>query len=206
MRKDFVVVVAAGLALSVSACKKTADVKPNFEAAINSYYQAHPACLWPTAKQFPVQKGHDDPDVAKFDAMVDQGLLTRSTSEKKIIIISKRQNNYDVSDKGRSLWTVDATQPGYGNFCYGHRTVSTIDSYTPTTDQPGATTTVQYHYDFSGAPDWAKTAEVQTAFPQVQTNLSGTPRAASVSLTDTSNGWQVNAPVQPMGGDSGIAQ
>jgi len=205
MLRKIAIVIGAGVVLALTACKKTADVKPNFESAINGYYQAHPACLWPASKQFPVQVGHDDDKVGQFDALVDQGLLTRTTSEKKIIIVSKRENNYDISERGRGAWTADTAQPGYGNFCYGYRKVSSIDSSTPTTDQPGATTTVQYHYTFSGAPDWAKAAETQTAFPQVQANLSGVPRAASVSLTNTSNGWQVNAPVQPVVGDAGIA-
>jgi hypothetical protein len=187
-----ILISAASMAFTVTACNKNADVKPNFESAINSYYQAHPSCLWPAAQQFPVQLGHSDPKVAQYDALVDQGLLTRSTSEKKIVIISKQQNNYDVSDKGRASWTTDPSQPGYGNFCYGHRKVSSIDSYTPTDSQPGATTTVQYHYTFSDAPDWARAAETQTAYPQLQENLSATPKAASANLTNTSNGWQVS--------------
>jgi hypothetical protein len=182
---------AASIAWLLTACNKTADNKPNFEAAINSYYQAHPACLWPAAQQFPVQVGHSDPKAAQFDALVDQGLLTRTTSEKKIIIVSKQENNYDVSDKGRGAWTADSTQPGYGNFCYGHRKVSTIDSYTPTNSEPGATTTVQYHYAFADIPAWASAAETQTAYPRVQTDLSATPKAASVRMTNTSSGWQV---------------
>jgi hypothetical protein len=187
------VVGVANLALMLTACKKTADNKPNFESAINAYYQTHPACLWPSSQQFPVQVGHSDPKAAQFDALVDQGLLTRTTSEKKIIIVSKQENNYDVSDKGRSAWTPDPAQPGYGNFCYGHRNVNSIDSYTPTNDQPGATTTVQYHYSFAGVPAWASAQETQTAYPSVQADLSGAPRAASVNMTNTASGWQVNS-------------
>ena len=36
-----------------------------------------------------------------------------------MIIASKQVNNYDLSDAGRSTWTPDPAQPGYGNFCYG---------------------------------------------------------------------------------------
>jgi hypothetical protein len=187
------VVVVASLAGLITACQKTADSKPNFASAINTYYQAHPACLWSSAKKFPVQVGHDDPKTAQYDALVDQGLLVRTTSEKKIIIISKQENNYDISDKGRGAWTTDPSQPGYGNFCYGNRTVSSVDSNTPTNDNPGATTTVQYHYTFSGARGWATAAETQTAFPSVQANLAATPKAASASLTNTTNGWQVTS-------------
>jgi hypothetical protein len=198
------VLATAGLALSLTACQKTADTKPNFESAINAYYPTHPACLWQTAQQFPIQIGHDDPKTGQYDALVDQGLLVRTTSEKKIIIISKQENNYDVSDKGRSAWTPDPSQPGYGNFCYGHRKVSTVDSSTPTTDQPGATTTVQYHYTFSDTPGWATAAETQTAYPRIQANLSGAPKAATANMTNTANGWQVVAATKA--GDGSIVE
>src|ERR1700749_4824543 len=150
-RKLKSVAIAACLTFTLIACQKTADNKPNFESAINSYFQAHPSCLWANPQKFPVQVGHADPKTSQFDALVDQGLLVRTTSEKKIIIISKQENNYDVSEKGRAAWTADPSQPGYGNFCYGHRKVSSVDSYTPTSDSPGAKTTVQYHYTFTDA-------------------------------------------------------
>lgn len=182
------------IALAVAGCKKTADNSMNYKSAINTYYSAHPACLWTQPKQFPVQVGASDTDkTSMYDALVDQGLLVRSTSEKKIIVVSKRETNYDLSSNGHSAWTPDPSQPGFGNFCYGHRSVSSIDSATPNNGQPGATSTVSYHYSFSDAPSWAKNSEVQTAFPQVQTDLAGNG-TATVTLVDTSNGWQVQAP------------
>jgi hypothetical protein len=180
--------------LLIAGCKKTTDNTSNYKAAIDGWYSAHPACLWSSPQQFPTQVAASNTDqAAPFAALVDQGLLTRTTSEKKIIIISKQEVNYDLSDKGRSAWTADANQPGYGNFCYGHSSVSSIDNATPNNAQPGATTVVSYHYGFSGAPDWAKTAEMQNAFPQLKTDLSGNG-TASATLVDTSNGWQVQTP------------
>ena len=172
----------------IPGCKKTADTTPNYKSAINSYYEAHPACLFANEKRFPVQSSPDDAKTEGYDALVDAGLLTRTTSEKKIIIVSKRENNYDISENGRSAWTTDPNQPGYGNFCYGHRSVSSIDSSTPTSDQPGATTTVNYHYTMNGVPAWANAAETQTAFPRLRENLAG---VGTATLTNTSNGWQV---------------
>jgi hypothetical protein len=177
--------------LFVCACNKQAPTTPNYGDAINAYYQAHPACLWTDEKKFPVQAAtSDDAKTQGYDALVDQGLLTRTTSEKKIIIVSKSENNYDLSENGRSAWTADPNQPGYGNFCYGHRKVSTIDSNTPTFDQPGATVTVNYHYTLTGVPSWASAAETQTAFPTLA--AASTPQAATATLTNTSQGWQVS--------------
>jgi hypothetical protein len=178
----------------LAGCTKTADNTANYKSAINAYYSANPSCLWSTSQKFPAQVGaSDDTKNAPFAALVDQGLLQRTTSEKKIIIISKQEVNYDLTDKGRSAWTADANQPGYGNFCYGSRSVSSIDSATPNSGQPGATSTVNYHYSFSGAPDWAKASETQNAFPQLQSDLNGTG-TATATLADTSNGWQVQTP------------
>lgn len=197
---------ATASAFVLTACKKTADVTPNYSAAIDTYYAAHPACIWSAPQQFPVQVAHsDESKTRQFDALVDQGLLTRTSAEKKIIIVSKQMNNYDVSEKGRSAWTADPSQPGYGNFCYGHRKVTSIDSNTPTNDQPGATTTVAYHYTFDGVPEWAKAAETQTAFPAVQTALAG-PKTATATLTNTTQGWQLNRSSSAPGDDSGIVQ
>ena len=118
--------------LIASGCSKKTDSKMNYETAINDYYKAHPLCIWSQAKKFPVQAAtSDDAKTQGYDALTDAGLLTRTTGEKKVMIIASKQvNNYDVSDKGRSAWTPDPTQPGYGNFCYGHRDVTSIDNFT----------------------------------------------------------------------------
>jgi type IV pilus biogenesis protein CpaD/CtpE len=179
--------------LLIAGCKKTADNTSNYKSAINTYYSAHPACLWSQPQKFPVQIGASDSGQnAPYAALVDQGLLTRDTSEKKIIIVSRQEINYDLSSKGRSAWTADTTQPGYGNFCYGQRSVSSIDSSTPNNGQPGATTTVAYHYTVSNAPAWATASETQNAFPNLQASLAG--GSASATLIDTNNGWQIQTP------------
>jgi hypothetical protein len=180
--------------LLATGCDKKADNTLNFTNAINTYYTAKPACIWSEAKHFPVQE--DTSDTTKttgYDALVDQGLLTRTTAEKKkLIIASKQVNNYDVSDKGRSAWTADPNQPGAGNFCYGHRKVSSLDSTTPTTDAVGATTQASYHYTYTDTPGWAGVAETQTAFPQIRTDLAG-PQIGQATLTNTTNGWVVSS-------------
>jgi hypothetical protein len=190
------IVLLAGTAFTMG-CSKKAAVAPNYSGAIDAYYQAHPACLWTTEKKFPVQAASsDDAKTEGYDALVDQGLLTRTVSEKKIIIISKRENNYDLSESGRSAWVADPSQPGFGNFCYGHRKVSAIDSSTPASDDPGAKTTVDYHYTLAGVPAWAGAAETQTAFPALA-SVDG-PKSGTATLVNTSQGWQMSAPANGM--------
>jgi hypothetical protein len=185
--------LAAALLLA-TGCKKTTDNSANYKSALDAWYSAHSACLWPESQQFPTQVAASNKDqTAPYAALVDQGLLTRTTSEKKILIVSKQEVNYDLSDQGRAAWTADPNQPGYGNFCYGHRIVSTIQSSTPNNGQPGDTTTVTYQYSFSGVPAWAQATETQTAFPQLKSDLAGNG-TATATLRDTANGWQVQTP------------
>jgi hypothetical protein len=181
------------LLLLASGCSKKADSNMNYESAINDYYKAHAACLWSQPKKFPVQAAtSDDAKTQGYDALTDAGLLTRTTGEKKVMIIASKQvNNYDVSDKGRSTWTQDPTQPGYGNFCYGHRDVTSIDNVTNGTDGSGnKTAQVNYHYKISDAAVWANAQEMKTAFPDLATMLSG-PQADTASLTMTGDRWQL---------------
>ena len=188
-------IALCGLSLLIATgCNKKADNTANYKSAIDTYYSAHPACLWDSPKKFPVQAGTSDTDkTSDYDALVDQGLLTRTTAEKKVMIIaSKSVTNYDISDKGRSAWTADPTQPGYGNFCYGHRKVSAIDSATPASSDPGATTQVVYSYTLSDAPGWATAGETQNAYPQLHADLTG-PQTSQATLTNTSNGWQLTS-------------
>ncbi len=188
------VVTVAAIVLAASACNKKADNTSNYTSAINTYYTAHPACLWDSSKQLPTQadtSGAGKTD--EFNALVDQGLLTRTTSEKKVFIVASKQvNNYDLSDKGRSAWTPDPQQPGYGNFCYGHRKVSSIDSATPADSTTGATTQVDYRYTLDSVPGWASATETQTAFPAIHNDLAG-PQSAQATLTNTANGWQLTS-------------
>jgi hypothetical protein len=121
----------------------------------------------------------DDSKTEGYDALTQAGLLTRTTGEKKVFIVASKQvNNYDLSDSGRSTWTPDPTQPGYGNFCYGHDEVTSIDNSTVGTNASGAkTATVDYHYKLTGTASWAQSQEMQTAFPSIATALNANPSA-----------------------------
>lgn len=196
-------VLGAASLLAAAGCKKTDDSKANFTDAVNRYYAQRPACLWADPIKFPVQVDTGDASKTQgYDALVDQGLLVRSTAEKKVFILgSKQVTNYDLSEKGRGIWKADPQQPGYGNFCYGILKVTSLDSYTPTAAQPGATTSVSYHAYLADAPSWAQAPETQTGFPQVKADISQ-PIITTATLTDTSGGWAVTSKPQGASGSS----
>jgi hypothetical protein len=185
--------VLLGATLLFAGCNKQDNSKANYQTAINDYYKAHPACVWQETKKFPVQAAtSDDAKTEGYDALTDAGLITRTTAEKKVFIIASKQvNNYDLSAPGRSAWTPDTTQPGYGNFCFGHRTVDSIDSFTNGVNGSGLKTAqVNYQYSFADVPGWAKNQEVQTAFSSVGAALAHS-QPGQDSLVMNGDTWQV---------------
>src|SRR5580700_5099083 len=142
-------IVLAVLALATVGCNNGSNTDLSYKTAINEHFKAFPVCIWSQPKKFPVQAATaDDSKTEGYDALTQEGLLTRSTAEKKVFIVASKQvNNYDLSDKGRTSWTADSSQPGYGNFCYGNREVTSIDNSTPGTNGAGAKTVeIAYRY------------------------------------------------------------
>lgn len=193
--------------VAVTGCKAPKDQTGNLKTAINHYYDQWPECLWKQPIQLPQQHAQDDTDkIRPYDALVDQGLLSRTPVEKtKLLVIKQAANSYDLTDKGRSNWTPDPNNPGYGNFCYAHRSVKDVLSNTASGTQPGATTTVNYTYTLADVKDWAQAPETQNAFPGLATALAATNQATTV-LVLTNDGWKVQAAAKPVTGDSGVVQ
>jgi hypothetical protein len=197
MRKTkFVLLTLSGVMGLGTGCHTNTVDKETFKSAINSYYSGKQECVWSAPVKFPAQADTSNDEQTKgYDALTDAGLLARKTAEKsRFLIGSKQVNDYDLSDKGRSTWTADQTQPGYGNFCFGHLEVSSIDSYTPP-DANSARYSVTYHYGVSGVPDWANSTEMKSAFPKIDSD-TGQQRTATANLVKSDNGWLVES-VQP---------
>ena len=190
----------------IAGCRKTNSVdKSAFKSAVNNYYSARQECIWPNPIKFPAQADTSNEDKTQgFDALTDSGLLVRSSAEKKRFLIgSKQVNNYDLSDKGRSTWTADQTQPGYGNFCFGHREVTTVDNFTPSDNSTTSQYTVNYHYDVANLPSWSSTTEMKTAFPKIVSDISG-QQTATATVVKSNDGWQVSS-VQPANDSTAVA-
>lgn len=206
MRKQRVVGMVVSIAiLAIAGCRHNHADKSAFKAALNEYYGTRQQCVWSSPVKFPAEADSSKEDQTKgFDALTDAGLLTRQVQqEKRFLIGSKQVNVYDISDKGRSVWAADPKQPGYGNFCYGHASVTSIDNYSP--NNPEADTySVTYNYKVTSLPDWANATETQTAFPVVAEDKSGA-QMATANLTRSSDGWQVGS-VQTAAGGTTLPQ
>ncbi|HEY1985961.1 MAG TPA: hypothetical protein VGG85_11150 [Terracidiphilus sp.] len=185
-----VLVIVGSIAFSVG-CKKNAVDQMAFKSALNNYYSSRQDCLWTAPVKFPAQADASNDEQTKgFDALTDAGMLTRKAEEKKRFLIgSKQVTDYDLSDQGRASWTADASQPGYGNFCYGHPEVTSIDGYTPA-DDTQTRYNVTYHVGSSNLPPWANSAEMKTAYPKLAAAASG-QQVATANLTKSNDGWLV---------------
>jgi hypothetical protein len=197
--KKLTIVTAAGLAVLAAGCQSNKVNPSAFQSALNSYYSAAPACVWASPVKFPAQADLNDEEQTKgYDALTDAGMLTRIPQEKKRFLIgSKPVNDYDLSDKGRSTWTADSAEPGYGNFCFGRPEVTNVDSFSPPDDTGATQYTVSYHYGVAHVADWAQSAEMKTAFPKIAAATAG-DETATATLVKSQNGWQVtnvNPPV-----------
>lgn len=183
-------VVPAAAALLATGCNHMDDAATNYTRAIDTYYGSHASCLFEGPVKFPMEGDMADArETARYNALVDENLLTRSGGDKKMMVVASRQmSNYDLSPQGHAEWVADARQPGYGNLCYGHRKVLAIDSNNASTD--GTTTTVVYRYTVNNVPSWAKAPALQAAFPGLRADLSGR-QVGQVTLTNTKNGWEV---------------
>jgi hypothetical protein len=202
MKTVFLAVLCGGAVL-FGGCRKT-DNTMSYIHAIDSYYSSHPVCLWREPLKFPEQVDASDTSrTASYDALVDQGLLVRATAQSPTASVKSKDaagtgkpvNSYDLSEKGRAAWTQDQEEPGYGNFCYGHKKVEGIDSSTPVKNEQGAVAEVNYHTTVTDIPEWAKAEETQNAYPELHAALAG-PQPGEATLIDTNSGWQVGR-IQP---------
>lgn len=168
--------LTALLLFPLTACDSKSKATPeNFITGLNAHFVDHPDCLFPTPPIFPYET--TDPVMTKqMNSLVDAQLL-KVTSERELHV-----SRYTTTDAGARVAP---------SFCYGHRNITTIDSFTPPTPTNGfPETQVTYHYTMQDVPVWAKSAEVLAAFPDMAHATSGTA-TGKATLAGTIAGWQV---------------
>jgi hypothetical protein len=153
----------------------TAPTPENFTAALNAHFLDHPDCLFPESPRFPFETT-DPAKTKQMNALVAAQLLT--VHEEFDIHASR----YTPTEAGARIAP---------RFCYGHRLISSIESFTPPAQANGfPETQVVYHYTMDEVPVWAKSAEMRAAFPAMAHELSGTA-TDKATLAVTVAGWQV---------------
>ena len=166
----------AALLFGTAGCKSPSDPTPeNFTIGLNAHFLEHSECLLPDAPRFPYTTG-DPAELKQMNALVASQLLTVS-SEQTI-----RVSRYTPTPLGTRVAP---------RFCYGHRVVTSIDSFTPPTPANGfKETQVAYHYKIADLPVWADSEGIRTAFPEMARKTSGTS-SDKATLASTIAGWKV---------------
>jgi len=173
-------IAAAAVLVFIGGCS-TAN-KPtdqNFIKALNDYYQDRQECLFPDGRQFPyeVAPGVDQKkEQAQMNALTAAGLMVRL--EDRIMHIDK--------------YTLNVVGQRYApRFCYGHRQVTGIVSFTAPAPRNGFTeTTVTYRYTMMDVPVWAQLDQLKAAFPALAQALAANP-TDQATLATVGAGWHV---------------
>jgi len=178
----------AAAAVVAAGCRTKTIDKDEFRYALDRYYSSGQNCIWPAPVKFPTRADDKDQNqTEQYNALVDAGLLERMPIEQKRAGAgSQVLDQYDLSAAGKTHWTADPAEPGFGNFCFGHPEVTSIDSFNPP-DSGAAQYTVNYHFT-ANLPGWANTGAIRSAFPHLGTEGNGT---ASATLVKSGAMWQV---------------
>lgn len=181
------------LALAACGDKKAASAE-NFKAALTDHFQHHCIFITPSVglAAFPVTVTGDD-DTARYDALVDAGLLSASGTASEhpgllgIGTVRTQSKVYALTDKGKSLFqNGDAADRG---FCAGHYQVDSVGQFTQPAPQDGTTVST---VNFTVTPqleDWVSNPSVQSRYGAQLAQLHRTDDHAKLVLTN--DGWKV---------------
>jgi hypothetical protein len=181
IRKPCLVLLASITIFSAGCSSNTQPTSENFIKGLNTFYANHDDCLFPSALRFPYEigPGSDAKErIAQMEALTEAGLVKRKEEEKSINV-----HVYALTPVGERVG---------GRMCYGHREVTSTDSFTPPAKAASGLleTQVTYHYKMSDVPVWAKTDKMQSAFPNMAKALSG-QATDTAKLANAGAGWQI---------------
>lgn len=172
---------ASGLMALIAGCAPdTKPTNPKLEKAVDAYYETHNECLFPSGLKFPYEVSpgtNAKRDKTWMDAMKGAGLLKEEDAP------AIHVERYTLTPLGERVAP---------RFCYGHRVVKSVDSFTPPVKQPNGfvQTTVSYHYTMMEVPVWVKTDAMEAAFPKMANAVSGNA-SDQMTLATVGAGWQV---------------
>ena len=167
---------SAGCTLSLAGCKSATDPTPeNYLTTINAYLPDHPDCLFDSTVTFP----YETSDVAQSKQL--------DTLVKSQVLEVGREPAMHVS-----RYTLTATGKAAGpHLCYGYRNATAVVTNTPPAVANGFTeTAVTYKFKLHDMPMWAKSEDVQAAFPKLAHEASG-DATDTITLAQDRVGWSV---------------
>lgn len=202
----------AASAVILSACGSKSDAnEKNFAAALNQYFdQKGELCLdtatWP-ADFTKSQLNTFSNDTKKMEALEAIGFATSEFTEAEELGFGgeptgrKREvKRYSLTDAAMPF-TTEREAPGLmiGGpsvvkqtlLCWGKKSVDRIVRWdAPIKLGDYQETTVTYTYKIDNPEDWAVSAQIQEAFPQVKSALDGVGKEDTHGVHLTSEGWK----------------
>lgn len=174
-----IIVLACACLLAAGCSNSLKPTNAKLEKGLNLYFADHNECLFPKGIRFPYEvspgKGARAEE-KRMDAMKDAGLL------KELKDLSLHVERYTLTPLG------ERAAP---RFCYGHRVVMSVDSFTPPLKQGNVMeTTVTFHSTMTEVPLWVKTNAMKAAFPEMAQAISG-PQPGQMVMGTAGVGWRV---------------
>jgi hypothetical protein len=206
MRTRIVLPLAALLTLSGCSSEKKPNAA-NFSKAINQYLVGHGQECTFFAQTFPIDipasELKDSFGTAPQMAALERAGLVRGSDTAAVIhgmmgalgpSAPRPVRRYVLTDEGRKYFQVKPGILGQSSaFCYGHEAVDSIVYWTkPESMGSALQSEVTYTYKMPDLALWARQADVQQVFGDIQTTVNGISQAhESVSLQLTNKGWEV---------------
>jgi hypothetical protein len=195
--------------LFITACNDTK--KPNarnFTKAIDQYLAKHGDACTVIVRQFPVdvpllEQKEQYGIGLKLTALEQAGLVYSSDTTTVVhgMLDSLRGSTppqpvkrYELTPEGKKYFQELPNPLGQaGAFCYGQKNVDAIVKWTePMTMGALSQTEVTYTYKIVNLAGWAGRPDIQRAFPDVGTTVSGASKTNQVAgLQLTNQGWEV---------------
>lgn len=206
--RRFSLLPSAGLFILIAcnSAKNASDI--NFAKAINEYLAKYGSACTVIGEQFPIDVPQSEQreqfGIAPKLAALEQAGLVRATDTTAVVhgmldplrgsTPPQPVKRYELTSGGRKYFQQIPGALGQTSaLCYGQKTVDSIVKWTePVTVGTSSQTEVTYTYKIADAAGWAQRPEVQQAFSDIRTTVSGASKTTEVAgLQLTSKGWEV---------------
>ena len=198
----------AGL-ITLAACNSAKNPSDtNFTTAINEYLTKHGEACTVIGRQFPIDLPRSEQNEQygigpKLAALEQAGLVHGSDTTAVVHSLLdplrgvgpvQPVKRYELTQNGTKYFQqFSGTFGQTSGFCYGQKSVDSIVKWTePAKIGASSQTEVTYTYKIVGSAAWARSPEVQQAFPDIRMTISGISKTTEVAgLQLTSAGWAV---------------
>lgn len=196
------IIAAVFFLAAISGCSDPkAASEDNFRKAIQEYLdKIYPKCYVTT--ELPVIIDWDISGVKKkLQVLAKVGLVVESEGQVERPGFGNHKNvvaapSFDLTEEGKKYFkqNVSETMGGKtrGGFCFGKATVKEIGQFSEPSDMFGQRISrVNYTYEVSDFPEWAKSPEVVEVIKDLKIDIesSTTPIKKLDVLVMTNNGW-----------------